>query len=77
MKPVLILPFLSRSRSGCSRDLRHRPPVQALNSAMNTWLNGMRGATIYLGLILGGMMAFDMGGPVNKAALPSQLVYLR
>ena len=45
------------------------PPVQALNSAMNTWLNGMRGANaVYLGLVLGGMMAFDMGGPVNKAA---------
>jgi PTS system fructose-specific IIC component len=36
---------------------------------MNDWLNGMRGTNaLFLGLILGAMMAFDMGGPVNKAA---------
>ena len=36
---------------------------------MNAWLNGMRGANaLLLGVILGGMMAFDMGGPINKAA---------
>jgi PTS system fructose-specific IIC component len=36
---------------------------------MNDWLNGMRGANaVVLGIILGSMMAFDMGGPVNKAA---------
>jgi len=45
------------------------PPVESLNHAMNNWLNGMRGANaMALGIILGGMMAFDMGGPINKAA---------
>ena len=69
LKPVLILPFLSTIAVGLLMIYVIAPPVQALNSAMNTWLNGMRGANaIYLGLILGGMMAFDMGGPVNKAA---------
>ncbi len=69
LKPVLILPFLSTIAVGLLMIYVIAPPVQALNSAMNTWLNGMRGANaIYLGLILGAMMAFDMGGPVNKAA---------
>jgi PTS system fructose-specific IIC component len=69
LKPVLILPFLSTIAVGLLMIYVIAPPVQALNSAMNTWLNGMRGANaVYLGLILGGMMAFDMGGPVNKAA---------
>ena len=69
LKPVLILPFLSTITVGLLMIFVIAPPVQALNNAMNTWLNGMRGANaVYLGLILGGMMAFDMGGPVNKAA---------
>jgi len=69
LKPVLILPFLSTIAVGLLMIYVIAPPVQALNSAMNTWLNGMRGANaVYLGLILGAMMAFDMGGPVNKAA---------
>ena len=67
--PVLILPFLSTITVGLLMIFVIAPPVQALNNAMNAWLNGMRGANaIYLGLILGAMMAFDMGGPVNKAA---------
>ncbi len=69
LKPVLILPFLSTIAVGLLMIYVIAPPVQSLNDAMNAWLNGMRGANaVYLGLILGGMMAFDMGGPVNKAA---------
>ncbi len=69
LMPVLILPFLSTIAVGLLMIFVIAPPVQALNNAMNAWLNGMRGANaVYLGLILGGMMAFDMGGPVNKAA---------
>ena len=69
LKPVLILPFLSTIAVGLLMIYVIAPPVQALNDAMNAWLNGMRGANaVYLGLILGAMMAFDMGGPVNKAA---------
>jgi fructose PTS system EIIBC or EIIC component len=69
LKPVLILPFLSTITVGLLMIYVIAPPVQALNNAMNAWLNGMQGANaVYLGLILGAMMAFDMGGPVNKAA---------
>jgi PTS system fructose-specific IIC component len=69
LMPVLILPFLSTITVGLLMIFVIAPPVQALNNAMNAWLNGMRGANaVYLGLILGAMMAFDMGGPVNKAA---------
>ena len=69
LMPVLILPFLSTIAVGLLMIFVIAPPVQALNNAMNAWLNGMRGANaVYLGLILGAMMAFDMGGPVNKAA---------
>ena len=45
------------------------PPVVALNEMLTGWLNGLNGTNaILLGLILGGMMAIDMGGPINKAA---------
>lgn len=69
LKPVLILPFLSTIIVGLMMIFVIAPPVQGLNHAMNEWLNSMRGANaLLLGMILGGMMAFDMGGPVNKAA---------
>jgi PTS system fructose-specific IIC component len=69
LKPVLILPFLSTIGVGLLMIYVIAPPIQALNHAMNDWLNGMRGTNaLVLGLLLGAMMAFDMGGPVNKAA---------
>jgi PTS system fructose-specific IIC component len=69
LKPVLILPFLSAVLVGLLMIYIVAPPVQDVNHAMSDWLNGMRGANaLLLGMILGGMMAFDMGGPVNKAA---------
>jgi PTS system fructose-specific IIC component len=44
-------------------------PLTALMSALSDWLNGMSGASaLVLGVILGLMMAFDMGGPLNKTA---------
>ncbi|HEX2189219.1 MAG TPA: PTS fructose-like transporter subunit IIB [Longimicrobiaceae bacterium] len=69
LKPVLVLPFLSTLTVGLLMIYVIAPPVQALNEAMNAWLLGMRGANAaVLGLVLGSMMAFDMGGPLNKAA---------
>ncbi|NQX00793.1 PTS fructose transporter subunit IIBC, partial [bacterium] len=45
------------------------PPVKIIMDSVSAWLNGMQGSSaLLLGLILGGMMAFDMGGPINKAA---------
>ncbi len=69
LKPVLILPFLSTTIVGLLMIYVIAPPVQAVLDAMTHWLNTMRGANaVLLGAILGAMMAFDMGGPVNKAA---------
>jgi PTS system fructose-specific IIC component len=69
LKPVLILPFLSTIIVGLAMIFVIAPPVQALNDGLNGWLLGLRGANaVVLGLILGAMMAVDMGGPLNKAA---------
>lgn len=69
LKPVLILPFLSTLTVGLLMIFVIAPPVQVILSTMTEWLNSMRGANaLLLGVILGAMMAFDMGGPVNKAA---------
>ena len=69
LKPVLILPFLCTLTVGLLMIFVIAPPVQAILTTMTDWLNSMRGANaLLLGVILGAMMAFDMGGPVNKAA---------
>lgn len=69
LKPVLILPFLSTIIVGLLMIFVIAPPVQAILAALTDWLNAMRGANaIVLGVLLGGMMAFDMGGPINKAS---------
>jgi fructose PTS system EIIBC or EIIC component len=69
LKPVLILPFLSTISVGLLMIYVVAPPVQTLNHAMNTWLLNMRGTNAaLLGVVLGSMMAVDVGGPVNKAA---------
>ncbi len=44
-------------------------PVSAINKGLTHWLSGFgTGNLVLLGIILGGMMAIDMGGPINKAA---------
>lgn len=69
LKPVLILPFLSTIIVGLLMIFVIAPPVQAVLAGLTDWLNAMRGSNaILLGVLLGSMMAFDMGGPVNKAA---------
>jgi PTS system fructose-specific IIC component len=69
LKPVLVLPLLATLAVGLGMIYVIAPPVEALNEAMNGWLLGMRGANAaLLGLVLGAMMAVDMGGPLNKAA---------
>ncbi|WP_111431909.1 PTS fructose-like transporter subunit IIB [Rhodobacteraceae bacterium DSL-40] len=69
LKPVLILPLLSTLVVGLVMVYIVGEPVAALMAAMTTFLQGL-GTTnaVLLGLILGGMMAVDMGGPINKAA---------
>jgi fructose PTS system EIIBC or EIIC component len=69
LKPVLILPFLSTLIIGLLMIYVIAPPVTWLNNTMNAWLLGMQGANaVVLGIVLGAMMAFDMGGPINKAS---------
>ena len=69
LKPVLILPLLSSLVIGLTMIYIVGPPVKTIMDTVSVWLNGMQGSSaLLLGLILGGMMAFDMGGPINKAA---------
>ncbi len=69
LKPVLLLPLISSLVIGLSMIYLIGPPVKFIMDAMSTWLNTMQDSSaLVLGLILGAMMAFDMGGPVNKAA---------
>ena len=69
LKPVLILPLLSTLIVGLIMIYVVGPPVTAVLNALTAWLNGMQETSaVVLGVLLGAMMAFDMGGPVNKAA---------
>jgi PTS system fructose-specific IIC component len=69
LKPVLILPVLGALVTGLALIYVAGGPVAAALAALTEFLRGMQGsAAILLGLLIGGMMAFDMGGPVNKAA---------
>ena len=69
MKPVLLYPLLGIFIVGVIMQFVVEPPIGALNTAINNGLYGLNGASaVVLGVLLGGMMAVDMGGPVNKAA---------
>ena len=68
-KPVLIYPLLGVFIIGVLMTYVIEPPIGALNTMINSGLEGMNGASaVLLGALLGGMMSVDMGGPVNKAA---------
>lgn len=69
LMPVLVLPFLASLTVGLLMIYLIGPPVEGIMNGLEGWLQGMTDANaVFLGLILGAMMAFDMGGPVNKAA---------
>lgn len=69
IKPVLIYPLFGVLLTGLVMMYVVIDPVKALNDGMKQWLSNMgTGNLVVLGLILGGMMAVDMGGPINKAA---------
>ncbi len=69
LKPILVIPLLSTLAVGLLLVYVFGVPVKAILDGMTAFLQNM-GQTnaVILGLILGGMMAVDMGGPVNKAA---------
>ncbi|HRD49586.1 MAG: PTS fructose-like transporter subunit IIB [Candidatus Competibacter sp.] len=69
LKPVLILPLLGTVIVGLLMYYVVGEPVAVALAAITAWLKGLQGSNaVFLGLLLGSMMAFDMGGPVNKAA---------
>lgn len=69
LMPVVIIPLLASIVASGLMFLILGGPIAGLTTALNTWLSGMSGASaIVLGIILGLMMCFDLGGPVNKVA---------
>lgn len=67
--PVLIYPVVGILVMGLFMTYIVEPVMGGINVALNSGLEGMGGTSkILLGLVLGGMMAIDMGGPFNKAA---------
>ncbi|MBD5525876.1 MAG: PTS transporter subunit EIIA [Lachnospiraceae bacterium] len=67
--PVLIYPVVGILAMGLLMTFIVEPVMGGINTALNNGLTSMGGSSkIILGLILGGMMAIDMGGPFNKAA---------
>ncbi|MFM0854721.1 fructose-specific PTS transporter subunit EIIC [Streptococcus suis] len=68
LNAILLLPLLGTAITGFLMFFVNIP-MAAINTGMNDFLAGLEGSSaILLGLVLGGMMAVDMGGPVNKAA---------
>lgn len=69
IKPMLLYPFLGILAMGAVMVFVVNPPMAWLNTAMNEFLANMStGSKVFLGLLLGGMMSVDFGGPINKTA---------
>lgn len=67
--PVVIIPLLTTLAVGAIMIVAIGQPISSAQHSLTTWLGGLGGTNgIVLGLLLGAMMAFDMGGPVNKVA---------
>ncbi|MDZ7851154.1 MAG: PTS fructose-like transporter subunit IIB [Halomonas sp.] len=69
LKPILIIPLVASLVTGLTMVYIVGEPVAAILSALTTFLENMGSANaVLLGILLGAMMCFDLGGPVNKAA---------
>jgi PTS system fructose-specific IIC component len=69
MLPILVYPIVGTLIVGLATILVIGEPIAALTEGLTSWLDGLSGANlVLLGIILGGMMAFDLGGPINKVA---------
>ncbi|KAA6221330.1 PTS lactose transporter subunit IIC [Streptomyces albofaciens JCM 4342] len=67
--PVVVIPLISSAVVGFLMFLVVGKPIAALQKALTDWLSGLSGANaVILGVILGLMMTFDLGGPLNKVA---------
>ncbi|MCO7396960.1 PTS fructose transporter subunit IIC [Enterococcus lactis] len=69
LKSIMLIPFVTTLVVGIILWYVLATPIQAMTTGLTNWLEGMSGANAALmSAILGGMMAFDMGGPINKIA---------
>lgn len=69
VKVMIIIPLLGSMIVGLSTLYIIGAPIAAMNNSLNAWLEGLSGGNaIVLSIVLGSMMAFDMGGPINKIA---------
>ncbi|MGW6624791.1 PTS fructose transporter subunit IIABC [Nocardia sp. NPDC055002] len=69
LMPVVLIPLLASAIVGIVMFVLLGKPLAAVTNGLTDWLNGLSGTSaIALGVILGVMMCFDLGGPVNKAA---------
>jgi PTS system fructose-specific IIC component len=69
LMPVLVIPLIATLVVGFLMIVVVGKPIAEAQTAMQDWLNGLGGTNaVVLGLLIGLMMAFDMGGPVNKVA---------
>src|SRR5688572_1557218 len=69
LMPVVVIPLFATLIASGLMVLVLGRPLAALITGLTNWLNGLSGTSaVLLGILLGAMMAFDMGGPVNKAA---------
>ncbi|MGC0363690.1 PTS system fructose-specific IIC component [Rhodococcus sp. 27YEA15] len=69
LMPVVIIPLFATLVVGALMFLVLGRPLAAITNGLTDWLNGLSGSSVvFLGIILGLMMCFDLGGPVNKAA---------
>jgi PTS system fructose-specific IIC component len=67
--PVMVIPLISTLITGLIMIVVIGQPIAAISKGLNNWLGGLTGTNaILLGALVGLMMAFDMGGPVNKTA---------
>jgi len=67
--PVVVIPLLSSLITMGLFITLLGSPIKALSDGLNDWLTGLQGGSAFvLGLVLGAMMGFDLGGPVNKVA---------
>ncbi len=67
--PVVVIPLLSTLIVGVLMFVVLGPPLAAVSAGLTNWLNGLTGTNkVFLGILLGLMMSFDMGGPINKTA---------
>ncbi|MFH9122945.1 PTS fructose transporter subunit IIABC [Streptomyces globisporus] len=67
--PVLVIPLIASAVVGILMFIVVGKPIASLQNALTDWLNGLSGSNaVILGVVLGLMMCFDMGGPLNKVA---------